>query len=427
MKNNIVGGFLVLFVFAFSNCGGADTKTEIISIAGPVSLTGAYLETSAKTINGAKAAILWLEQNGGFKVGDANGVIELSYEDDESDADKVTEITESLCQDASIDFIMAPYSSGLTTAAAAVTEATGKLLLISGGASNAIYSAGSDNIVASIGPASAYHKGILDGVYLAEGGTANGLSVAFVYEDASFAMSVQAAAKAYAQELGFTVAYENNYPKGADETSTELQNMVIALAAANPDLVLGGGHSVDGRALTYLMGEQNIAPRAFSLLVAPVSSDFYQLVEPCADPCDYANHPAEGVSGPSHWEMGVSFSAEAAAAEGKTWFGPSQQEFIDLYKSVAGEDQEPTYHAANGAVMILSLVLALEAAGSKDTAAVRQAFDGVTFMSFWGDWDVDETGANTGHKMVEVQWQQGEKQLVWPEEGKTADFLYPIN
>lgn len=427
MNKFFVGFFLTAILSLSVNCGGEDTKTVVVTIAGPASLTGSYLETSAKVINGAKAAILWVEQNGGFKVGDADGLFELMYEDDESDATKVAEITERLCQDASVDFIMAPYSSGLTTAAAEITETHGKLLLISGGASDSIYNAGYDNVVASIGPASSYHKGILDAVHLAEGGSANGLTVAFAYEEGSFTGSVQAAAVTYAQELGFTVAYEGNYPNGADESDVDLQNMVTAMTALNPDIVLGGGHSVDGRALTYLMGEQGLSPRAFSLLVSPVSADFYQLVDPCPSPCDYASHPAEGVSGPSHWEIGVSFNAEAAAAEGKTWYGPSQQEFISLYKSVAGEDQEPTYHAANGAVLVLSLVKAIESANSKDTAALRQAFGNLNFMSFWGNWDVDASGANTGHDMVEVQWQQGEKQIIWPEEGKTADFFYPIH
>lgn len=109
------------------------------------------------------------------------------------------------------------------------------------------------------------------------------------------------------------------------------------------------------------------------------------------------------------------------------WFGPSQGEFLDLYHDVAGDDQDPAYHSANGAAMILSLVLPLEQAGAVDNDAVRDALDDIAFMSFWGTWDIDESGMNIGHDMIEVQWQQGEKEIVWPEAARTAPFVYPIH
>jgi branched-chain amino acid transport system substrate-binding protein len=179
--------------------------------------------------------------------------------------------------------------------------------------------------------------------------------------------------------------------------------------------------------LINVLDQEGFAPKALSLLVAPTDPNFYDLTLGCPAPCDYANHPAEGVSGPSQWEVGVGFTEAIAKSNGRTWYGPEQDAFLDIYHKFAGEGQSPSYHAANGAVMMLSLALAIEKAQSLDTDKVRAAFDETDFTSFWGRWDVDETGANIGHAMVEVQWQQGVKQIVWPEDGKTASFTYPIN
>jgi len=47
-------------------------------------------------------------------------------------------------------------------------------------------------------------------------------------------------------------------------------------------------------------------------------------------------------------------------------------------------------------------------------------------MSFYGGWDVDDTGLQVGHSMVNVQWQMGKRVIVWPEEAQTGDPCYPI-
>ncbi len=414
--------------FAGCTCEPEEEVEEItITLQGPMSLTGKYASTCSKTISGTEAAIKWVNETyGGVQVDDATlGKLVFKYADDASEAADVETVTQAACDDAAADFIVAPYSTGLTSAAAAVAAECKKIIMSHGGATDSLYQ---DNayIVASIAPASSYHVGILDAIKSAEGGDASGIKVAFAYEESAFAQSIQAAASTYAGELGFTVGYSGNYPGGAS-TEAEFDTVAAAIIADAPDVVLGGGHAVDGQLLTKVLADQGVAPRAFSLLVSPTDPDFYNLVDPCPAPCDHASHPAEGVSGPSQWEVGVSFSEAGAGMMGHTWFGPSQAEFLDLYHGIAGADQDPSYHAANGAVMVLSLVMAIEKAGTLDSDAVRAAFNEVVFMSFWGHWDIDANGMNVGHEMVEVQWQEGEKQIVWPESGQTADILYPIH
>jgi uncharacterized protein YheU (UPF0270 family) len=47
-------------------------------------------------------------------------------------------------------------------------------------------------------------------------------------------------------------------------------------------------------------------------------------------------------------------------------------------------------------------------------------------MSFYGGWDIDETGLQSGHSMVDVQWQNGKRVIVWPEEAQTGKVSYPM-
>ena len=75
---------------------------------------------------------------------------------------------------------------------------------------------------------------------------------------------------------------------------------------------------------------------------------------------------------------------------------------------------------------MLAYVLGVESAGSADPDKVRAALGDLTFMSFYGSWDVDDTGKQIGHAMVDVQWQDGQRVIVWPPAAKTGELYYPM-
>jgi branched-chain amino acid transport system substrate-binding protein len=75
---------------------------------------------------------------------------------------------------------------------------------------------------------------------------------------------------------------------------------------------------------------------------------------------------------------------------------------------------------------VLAYVLAVEKAGSVDSTKVRAVLGGLRFMSFYGGWDVDDTGMQVGHSMVDVQWQDAKRVIVWPETAQTGKPYYPM-
>jgi branched-chain amino acid transport system substrate-binding protein len=236
--------------------------------------------------------------------------------------------------------------------------------------------------------------------------------VALAYEDSEFARMVMEGAETHAKKLGFDIVFKRTYPKGV----TDLTPLLSALKAAKPDFVLGGGHFEDGQLFNRQMADLDINTNALSLIAAATLPAFYEAL----------TSMAEGVMGPSHWEYGVKYSAEEAKKIGSPWIGPTQDEFVTLFKEALGKDIIPDYHAAEAGAQVLAYALAVEKADSLDPDKVRAALGDLNFMSFYGGWDVDDTGLQVGHSMVDVQWQDGKRVIIWPEEAQTGKAYYPM-
>ena len=47
-------------------------------------------------------------------------------------------------------------------------------------------------------------------------------------------------------------------------------------------------------------------------------------------------------------------------------------------------------------------------------------------MSFYGGWDVNDDGMQVGHDMVDVQWQNGKRVIVYPDSAQTGKLVFPM-
>jgi len=373
-------------------------------------LSGKYAKAGEQAFGGIQAAVNWVnESHGGVSIGGKKMPLEYKYYDAESKKESVTSLLERLITTDKVNALLAPYSSGLTLAGASVAEKYGIVYLDQGGASDKIFTQGFEYVVQTIGPGSKYHTGTLD---LIKAIDPKATKVALAYEDSEFARSVMDGSKEHAQKLGFDIVFQRTYPTGV----TDLTPLLSALKATKPDIVLGGGHFEDGQLFNRQMADLDIDAKALSLIAAATLPAFYEALGPLAD----------GVMGPSHWEYGVTFSPVRANQAGLPWIGPSQDEFVSLFKAALGKDIVPDYHAAEAGAAVLALVMGIENADSVDSDKVRKALGDLTFMSFYGSWDVDETGKQIGHPMVNVQWQNGKRVIVAPAAAKTGDIQYPM-
>jgi branched-chain amino acid transport system substrate-binding protein len=67
------------------------------------------------------------------------------------------------------------------------------------------------------------------------------------------------------------------------------------------------------------------------------------------------------------------------------------------------------------------MIMALREAGSLDRDRYREALFGMDAMTIIGRFLPDRSGMQTKRVDVVVQWIRGQKEIVWPDERRTAE------
>ena len=403
-------GTVFMLVALFPSLGFSAQKGIVVGFT--MSQTGKFNSESKEQYQGLKLWAKEVNAKGGIYV-KAMGKklpVTFKYYDDESSKDRVQQLYVRLISSDKADFLISPYSSGLTASAAIIAEQYGKVMMATGAASDSIFNKGYTHVYQIYTPASRYLTGAVD-MLMAKDPKAK--KVAVVYENSKFAKSVCTAVKKYAEEKGLEVVLFEAYDSG----TTDFTSFINKIKATNPDAIIGGGHFADGETFTKQLFEQRVKVKLVSFLVAPAVPEFAEL-----------GKAALYVTGPSQWEPTAKFSKEKA---GKTWFGPTTEEFVQAYKKAYG--YVPGYHAAGGYVAALVLQKAIEDAGCIKTDRVKKALEGMDIATFYGNikFDTGEFyGRQIGHSMVYLQWQNKNgkmvKEVVWPLEGKSSDLVYPF-
>lgn len=394
----------------------AEEMTETtLTLGYTASITGRLNVSSGRQDKGIQLWIQDLQDAGGFQVGNEMVTFETISYDDESNTDRVQELYTRLATEDDADFLISPYSSGLTQASSVIAEQYGKVMITTGAASDSTYKLGYTGVYQTYTPASRYLAGAVD--HLADLDP-DVTQLAFVHENDQFSTDVVTAAKEYAESLGYEVVIFEGY----DSETTDFGPFINKIEAEAPQALLGGGHFQDGSTFARQLFEKGVDLNYIALLVAPPEPDFAELGD-----------AAFGVVGPSQWEPLAEYTPESAEAAGLEWFGPTGAEFVERYE--AAYDEEPSYHSAGGYAAGLILQKAIMDAGSYDPEAVKAALDAMDILTFYGrikfDTSAESHGLQIGHSMIYIQWQRDDagdlrKEVVWPPEGATAETIYPI-
>lgn len=430
---------LVLASLVLSACGSPATEAPVVETEAPVmteapvatepsmpaeetvvigftsSLTGSQEVSSKRQVAGFN---LWMQQvndAGGIKLSDGTVVKFASQTyDDESNKERVQELYTRLITEDNADFLISPYSSGLTAAASIVAEQNGKIMITAGAAEDDAYKTGNTSLFQLYTPGSLYLISTVDMLKTLDPEA----KVAIVHENDKFSTAVVEGLKPYLESQGFEVVLEEGY---ASDT-TDFGPVINKLVESGATVLLGGGHYPDGSTFTRQLFERKAGLKFISLLVAPADSKFSELGD-----------AAVGVATSSQWELSATHTQEEAAVLGKEWYGPSGADFAAAYEAATGE--KPSYHVAGGYMAGLVLQKAIEAADSIDPEKVRAALEAMDIFTFWGGVKFDTTpeahGLQVGHAMVVAQWQKNEagelvRQVVWPADVAIVPPLYPI-
>jgi branched-chain amino acid transport system substrate-binding protein len=387
---------------------------ETVVIGFTSSLTGSQEVSSKRQVAGFN---LWMDQvneAGGIQLSDGTVVkfSAVTY-DDESAKERVQELYTRLITEDEADFLISPYSSGLTAAASIVAEQHGKIMITAGAAEDDAYKTGNTGLFQLYTPGSLYLISTVDMLKTLDPEA----KVAIVHENDKFSTAVVEGLKPYLESEGFEVVLEEGY---ASET-TDFGPVINKLVESGATVLLGGGHYPDGSTFARQLYERKAGLKFISLLVAPADSKFPELGD-----------AALGVATSSQWELKATHTEEEASALGVEWYGPVGADFAAAYEAATTE--KPTYHVAGGYVAGLVLQKAIEDADSIDPEAVRAALEAMDIFTFYGgikfDTSADAHGLQISHQMVVAQWQKnaaGElvREVIWPADVATADPLYP--
>ncbi len=359
-----------------------------IRIGASVSTTG----TNGRTgLYQQEAYLLWEAQknaSGGL----LGRPVEMVLYDDQSDPTTGARLYERLITEDQVDLVMGPYASGVTQAVAQITERYGYPLLVAGASANSIWESGFRAIFGVYSVAGDYFKDIITTIAPAQ----DYKTAAVIYEDAVFPMSTGQGAVTTLQDQGIEVVLEESYPQKA----TDVSSVLTKIRDLDPDMLIGGSYLPDSVLIVRQAKELGLNPRLYAFSVGAAQPDFVETLG--AD----ANY----VLGPSMWEPEIETEGNA--------------DFMAAYQQMW--DRDPDYHSATGYAGCQILERAVTNVGELDLEALAEALSSLTMNTILpGEYRVDETGKQIGHIPLTVQWQDGQKIIVAPEDQQTGELNLP--
>lgn len=366
---------------------GSSQETKPIRIGASLSLTGSYERTGKNMQQGYE---LWRDHvnaRGGL----LGRPVELIIYDDQSEPETAARLYEKLITEDKVDLLLGPYSTPVSLSATNVTERHQFPILVAGASGAQIWGRGYKYVFGLYTVAQTYSYGAL--TLAAEHGLK---TVAIVHEDTAFTIDVADGAEAKARELGLEVVLREPYPK----TQTDFSTIVAKLKQAQPDVVVGGTYLPASVAIVRQSKELGFTPKLFFFSVGPGLPEFVENLGPLA----------ENVMGDSQWEPVMKASGIP--------------EFIEAYKAKYGV--EPGYHAAGAYAAGQLLEQVVAKAGSLDREKLREAWATLEGESVYGPYKVDETGKQVGKPTLTIQYQQGKRVVVWPDELANAEPVIPF-
>ncbi len=404
MLRRLVRACLAIVGLAVFAAGPANAKVEddTIYLGAAISLTGKYAANGEHTQRGYDLAVKMINDAGGVTVDGKQYQLAVIYYDDESTPARGAQLAERLINQDGVDYMLGPYSSGLTEAMAPVTEQYGIPMIEANGASISLFQNGYKYLGAVLSTTEQY---LASSVALAaelaerEGRDPSTLTLAGAFENDPFSQDIRAGVLADAEKYGITVVIDDQLPP-------ELNDMAATLAkvkALKPDILVVSGHD-KGASLAIRQIEEM---RVDVPLLALTHCD-------SADIIGNFGAAAEYTLCSSQWAPTLSYSDDLFGSAG---------DFAVLFEETYG--YAPPYQAAESAAAVQVFADAFERAGSFDKDAVRDAISATKMETFYGNIEFDETGRNIAKPMVLYQVQDGNYVVVAPTKWAAADVRFP--
>ena len=345
--------------------GGAMAKVEgdTIILGSAISLSGKYSTNGLHTQKGYDFAVERINEAGGVKVGGKTYKLAIKYYDDESAANRATQLAERLIQQDGIEFMLGPYSTGMTKAVAPVTEKFKVPMVEAEGASRALFTQGYKYMFAVLSTSEYYLAPVLDLVAeraKSEGKNPSDLRIGMAFENDGFSLDVRAGVVDVAKKHGMNIVIDDKLPADLSDMSATLTKF----KALKPDILLVSGHSKGAATAARQIEEMKIEAPVISMThceAAKVQEKFPKA--------------ANGVLCPTQWLSNLPNSEPI--------FGNASK-YNDDFRAAFPEYKVIPYQTTQASAAVLVFKDAFERANSFDRDAVRDALAATDMDTFYG-------------------------------------------
>jgi branched-chain amino acid transport system substrate-binding protein len=375
---------LVLFTLPMIAALGQAQAQQAIRIGATMSQTGPYSTQGIPARNGYLLCVKHVNEKGGV----LGRKLELLIHDDKSDSQTATNVYEKLVVEDKVDLVFGPYGA-LALPVMAVTEKYRKVMLAPLSANAAPWQQGRRYIFMQLPPAEFFLSGLIDIA------ARNGFkTVALISDNAAFPKNAVRGAADLAKKNGLEVIQHEEYASG----NKDFSGILAKVKAANPDVLgIAATDLSDFIAVARLMKEQDINVKMFGTTGAV--AEFQRAL----------GNTAEFSYGTSAWEPTAPY--------------PGIKEFVETFEKEF--NTAPSFHAAGAYAACQLLIEAVRQAGNLDPEKLREQLLTFKTRTVLADYAVDERGYQIANKGLFVQWQDGKRVVVWPDDLASARPRFP--
>jgi len=358
-----------------------------VRIGVALSQTGNLADSAAPYFKGLD---LWREQ-ANARGGLAGRPIEFVVYDDRSDPATAARLYEKLITDDKVNLVISSLGSATAATGSAVAEKHKMVMINGGGAAEAIQQRGFKYVFQTAARISSYADGIVPMIdkYKIK-------SIALVSRDYAAARDISKAIKEQIKDKDVKIVMDEYFPAGTADFSSQIAKG----QQLQPDLWIGLLYPSEAIETVRQFHSMSYMPKFF--IANGVSQDDF--IKSAGKDAEYA--------------LGMSLFEPSLPSEGN-------KEFVKTYRDKYNSD--PGYYSAFGFVAGTVLEAAVKKAGSIDIEKVREVLTTLKLGTVMGRHEVDpNTYMQVGVKGLVVQVQNGKREVVWPEEYKTAEPKLPI-
>ena len=254
-KLSMLSVLMAAFTLLFSQTSLAACGEIVIGSA--ISLTGKYATNGVHAQKGYEYAITKIKEDGGVKIDGKCYNFRVIYYDDESKGDRGATLAERLISQDKVQFMLGPYSSGMTKAIAPVTEKYKIPMVEAEGASRSLFNKGYKYLFAVLSTSEQY---LASAIALAaekaesQGKSPSSVKVAIAVENDPFSLDIRAGVAEDAAKFGMKVVIDEKLPRDLSDMSAILTKVKLL----KPDVLIVSGHSKGAATAVRQIDEQNI-------------------------------------------------------------------------------------------------------------------------------------------------------------------------